>query len=495
MKRKYKRHISLNERLGLIAVSALVPLTVLVFYLMYVLNMSNHAFDQITNSVTYANSYESEFKERLDYSMYLAVIRGEPVSELEEGKVTVNGIKIVNPYTYIGELKAACDEMADIATVNANKTRSMRIKRTLNSLEKWIRQIDDNLMESGKYTENMEMLDNNVYKLTELIDSAIQEYVIAETANFANVKEALLEQSARSQQLSLIVVCLVITLTVFLVILAFRSVARPIQELCDMSRQVAKGDFDTRVQTEAEDEISVLTESFNDMAAEIGQLVEDIKREQTNLRMMESKLLQAQINPHFLYNTLDTIVWLAEEKQTDNVVMMVTMLSEFFRTTLSKGKDYITVEEEKRHVDSYLRIQQFRYQDIMDYKIEIDKEILDYTIPKLTLQPLVENALYHGIKNKRGKGMITIQGYRSGNKVILKVIDNGKGMTEEELEKLRRYMVGYDNDSIKGFGVANVNQRIHHYYGDEYGVFFESVENEGTEAVIILPAKNIESES
>ena len=131
----------------------------------------------------------------------------------------------------------------------------------------------------------------------------------------------------------------------------------------------------------------------------------------------------------------------------------------------------------------------------MDYKIEIDKEILDYTIPKLTLQPLVENALYHGIKNKRGKGMITIQGYRSGNKVILKVIDNGKGMTEEELEKLRRYMVGYDNDSIKGFGVANVNQRIHHYYGDEYGVFFESVENEGTEAVIILPAKNIESES
>ena len=311
MKRKYKRHISLNERLGLIAVSALVPLTILVFYLMYVLNMSNHAFDQITNSVTYANSYESEFKERLDYSMYLAVIRGEPVSELEEGKVTVNGIKIVNPYTYIGELKAACDEMADIATVNANKTRSMRIKRTLNSLEKWIRQIDDNLMESGKYTENMEMLDNNVYKLTELIDSAIQEYVIAETANFANVKEALLEQSARSQQLSLIVVCLVITLTVFLVILAFRSVARPIQELCDMSRQVAKGDFDTRVQTEAEDEISVLTESFNDMAAEIGQLVEDIKREQTNLRMMESKLLQAQINPHFLYNTLDTIVWLA----------------------------------------------------------------------------------------------------------------------------------------------------------------------------------------
>ena len=266
----------------MIAVAALLPLTILVLYLMYVLNMSNHAFDQITNSVTYANSYESEFKERLDYSMYLAVIRGEPVSKLEEGKVTVNGIKIVNPYTYIYELREACDEMADIATVNANRTRSMRIKRTLNSLEKWIRQIDENLEEdSGKYTENMEMLENNVYKLTEVIDSAIQEYVIAETANFANIKEELLQDSARTQRISIIVVCLVIMLTVFLVILAFRSVARPIQELCDMSRQVAKGDFDTRVQVEAEDEIAVLTDSFNDMAEEIGQLVEDIKREQT----------------------------------------------------------------------------------------------------------------------------------------------------------------------------------------------------------------------
>lgn len=174
---------------------------------------------------------------------------------------------------------------------------------------------------------------------------------------------------------------------------------------------------------ESKDEIAVLADNFNDMTVEIGRLVERIKEEQANIRNMESKLLQAQINPHFLYNTLDTIVWLAESGRDEEVVKMTSYLSEFFRTTLSKGKDYITLEEEKRHVESYLQIQQFRYQDIMDYRIEMDEEIMDYTVPKLTLQPLVENALYHGIKKKRGGGTILIEGKLEGNKILLKVID------------------------------------------------------------------------
>ena len=148
----------------------------------------------------------------------------------------------------------------------------------------------------------------------------------------------------------------------------------------------------------------------------IGILVDDIWKKQENLRIIENRLLQEQINPHFLYNTLDAIVWLAEENKSAEVVKMVTSLSDFFRTTLSKGHDYITVKEERTHIESYLEIQQFRYQDILDYEIQMDEEIYGYIIPKLTLQPLVENALYHGIKNKRGKGKILITGKKQGDK-------------------------------------------------------------------------------
>ena len=123
------------------------------------------------------------------------------------------------------------------------------------------------------------------------------------------------------------------------------------------------------------------------MTEEIGILVDDIRKKQENLRIIENRLLQEQINPHFLYNTLDAIVWLAEENKSAEVVKMVTSLSDFFRTTLSKGHDYITVKEERTHIESYLEIQQFRYQDILDYEIQMDDEIYCYIIPKLTLQP------------------------------------------------------------------------------------------------------------
>ena len=150
----------------------------------------------------------------------------------------------------------------------------------------------------------------------------------------------------------------------------------------------AEGDFTVQTKESNTDEIAVLTRSFNDMTQEIGGLVEDIKQQQKNLRIAETKLLQAQINPHFLYNTLDAIVWLAEENRKDEVVSMVTALSDFFRTTLSKGRDFITVREERSHIESYLKIQQFRYQDIMSYEIDMEENMGEFMIPKLTLQAI-----------------------------------------------------------------------------------------------------------
>lgn len=485
-----KMKLSLNKRIALISISILIPMIFLSAYVLHTMNKANQAYNQITNSVTYANRYAGEFKERMDYSVYLSVIRGTSLENMNSN-MTVNGIVTVNPYDYVQTLENACDEMAEIATVDSNRTQIRRLKSSLTSLEKRLRELDENIIEGDGYDTNMEFLDENIRMLTSIIQEGIQDYIYEETWHFADVKAELQAQTTKAMYICVVVVVGTMLLAVLLSVLATRSVTRPIKKLCEQVGQVAKGDFTAHTEIPAGDEVAVLTNSFNDMTSEIGKLVEDIKMEQANLRITETRLLQAQINPHFLYNTLDTIVWLAEQKQTEEVVSMVTLLSNFFRTTLSKGRDAVTIAEEKSHIESYLEIQHFRYQDIMDYEIHIDSDIYQCIIPKLTLQPLVENALYHGIKNKRGKGLISIYGKKVGERIQLSVVDNGKGMNEDELNQLRKSMNGLVDTESGSFGLANVNQRIRYYYGDEYGVFFESEENEGTEATVILGTKNI----
>lgn len=181
--------------------------------------------------------------------------------------------------------------------------------------------------------------------LTSLIQEGIQDYIYVETTNYANVKAELDTRNTRTFVICIWISVAAIVLALFLTMKAAKSVTKPIQKLCRMTQQVAEGDFTVQTKESNTDEIAVLTRSFNDMTQEIGGLVEDIKQQQKNLRIAETKLLQAQINPHFLYNTLDAIVWLAEENRKDEVVSMVTALSDFFRTTLSKGRDFITVRK------------------------------------------------------------------------------------------------------------------------------------------------------
>ena len=187
------------------------------------------------------------------------------------------------------------------------------------------------------------------------------------------------------------------------------SIYIPIKKLHDVTTTITSNDLQALVTSHNVDEITELGMSFNIMIGKIRQLLESKMKEQENLKKAELKALQAQINPHFLYNTLDTIVWMAQANKTEQVIDIVQALSNFFRIALSKGQDWITIEQEIEHVRCYLTIQKLRYHDILDYKIEVDEDILSGTILKLTLQPLVENALYHGIKNKRNGGTITVR--------------------------------------------------------------------------------------
>ncbi|MBL8102294.1 MAG: histidine kinase, partial [Anaerolineales bacterium] len=191
-------------------------------------------------------------------------------------------------------------------------------------------------------------------------------------------------------------------------------------------------------------------------------------------------------------NTLDTIIWMAESKKTDQVVKIVSALSSFFRISLSKGMDWITIGEELERIRSYLTIQRMRYRDILDFKIEVEEDVAENTILKLLLQPLVENALYHGIKNKRQKGMIHVRARRKNEEeILLEVEDDGIGFTPEKLAQLRADLEEESGD-IKlesGFGLGNVNNRVRLYYGKPYGLSVQSEYTGGTCVSLVIPAK------
>lgn len=483
IKRKGKKlSFNLNQKLVMFAMVIIVPMAILIIYLILSLINFGNAYNQIVRNITAANTYNIKFKEEIDYSMYRIVIGSANFETAKEST------EIRDPYEIIDEARIVFKNLYEISITPGNKGRIEMLLKNLDTLQDRVDDIKTNLSQKGKYDENIYLLENSIYILSDIIQEHIQMYINYEATNFETIRNELEMQQQDAVQISLFAFAVILAGSIVISMVIVQSVTKPIKELCDTTEIVAKGDFTKRAEVESDDEISVLTNSFNNMIQKIGDLVEDIKREQKNLRVTELKLLQAQINPHFLYNTLDTIIWLAEGKQTDQVVNMVTSLSDFFRTVLSEGRDFITIGEEESYIRSYLKIQQFRYQDILDYEIVIDPTIHKYSILKLTLQPLVENALYHGIKNKRGKGMIQVRGKLDKDMIYLEVEDNGKGMTKEELEFVRKRVKGHvESASQGGFGLANVDERIRLNYGIEYGLTFHSIEGEGTRVSVCLP--------
>lgn len=307
----------------------------------------------------------------------------------------------------------------------------------------------------------------------------------------------LMKSAYTIRWITIIVVLLCIIFTAILYLFISDRLTRPIRDLREKMKQAERGDFSTiGARYDNDDEMGDLHRGFNKMIKNIIQLIEDNKKEQQALKKAELKALQAQINPHFLYNTLDAIVWMAETNNNAKVVEITKAFSTFFRLALSKGKEWITVEEEVEHVRSYLIIQGMRYRDILSYQIEADDRILSCQILKLILQPLVENALYHGIKNKRTPGFIQVRAARiDGGSLCLEVIDNGNGMTRQRLEEVIASLDAESSNFEKdtGYGLRNVNQRIQLYYGRQYGLTIKSEYKKGTHVIVRLPIAGVEN--
>ncbi|OUQ27285.1 histidine kinase [Lachnoclostridium sp. An131] len=478
----WKKDATIKNRLNMLLVICLVPLTILILYLVLIMQRFSERYDEVVQNITKANAYNIDFKDDLDYLMYIIVANSERADEL---------IDTEEPRRMIEEAREVFQGLYESADAEYGRQRLNRILKSLDILEDRVIEIESDAQISGYYDKNMERLDLDIRVLTELIQEQIQEYIYYETTNLETLRGQIRHDVDNTLRMSSLVFLLILAGAYLISRRMMQGITEPIQRLCRVTRQAASGDFTVRAEEQRDGEMAVLGDSFNQMIEKIGNLVEDIRVEQLNLRATELKLLQAQINPHFLYNTLDTIVWLAEAGRKDEVVMMVTALSDFFRTTLSKGRDYITVKEEEAHIRSYLQIQQFRYQDILEYSIDVPEELYEYQILKLTLQPLVENALYHGIKNKRGLGHIRVSGEKREDKLIFRVWDDGRGMEPERLEKVRRLIGGeeeVDRSDPSGFGLFNVAQRLRLNYGPQYGISLESEFGEWTETTVVIPA-------
>ena len=441
----------------------------------------NRQYDAIITNITTANTINGYIKPAIDTEMW-NIVAGK--TEFQDG----------NQYEIIEQVNSQIETM--MANTDSDKSRIKLevVHRTMATLTSYVDKMGEQI-EQGSRVDDNELVLENIRGVSDVVEESVQDYILFEVRQ---AEQRHIENQSRFNRLLVVYFVLLPCVVGFSAAAAWiisASVHIPIKKLHDLTTTITKNDLKALVSRENVDEITELGINFNIMIGKIRELLDAKVREQRNLKKAELRALQAQVNPHFLYNTLDTIVWMAEEGKTQQVIEIVHSLSSFFRIALSKGMDWIPIRQEIEHIQSYLQIQKLRYQGILDYRIEVDDSILDGTILKLTLQPLAENALYHGIKNRRNGGMIVVRAKRAGpGQAILEVEDNGVGLTPYKLEKTRtalnRSLEETASENV-GYGLANVNQRIKLYYGKEYGLSIDSQYQTGTRVTITIPLHEI----
>ena len=451
MRKKIKElyeHSTLVAKIRYSYLCLLVPFVLFLIFCFYNLWNNNRRYEDMINSSVMASQFSLDFQKDFDYETYLLIVGNKTLEESSLHDMLVEADDIV----------AGLEELTES---QENLKRLTSVKKYLNNLETYIGRIEDNIREGNRYEDNMEIWENDVQIVTSLVGDTMSQYIYYEIRGIQESRQQYQDFFVNMIRFSIIAFTLILVLFLFLSYYIPLSITSPIRRLTQVTDQVAKGDLTVRSDVTGGVEAQVLSDSLNTMID--------------------------KINPHFLYNTLDAIVWLAEAGEQKKVVSMVGSLSDFFRISLNQGQDILDVKEELQHVRSYLEIQQMRYQDILQYEICVPEELNHCQIPKITLQPLVENALYHGIKNKRGKGMIRIEGELDGEDCILLITDNGKGMTPERLEQVRK---GIRNRKVREtdiYGLYNVNERIRLNFGENYGITITSTYGEGTCVTVRLP--------
>lgn len=382
-----------------------------------------------------------------------------------------------------------------LLTINNEESRGKLevANRAYTTLRRNVDMLISQIKGGSLVTQNEATLDE-IRTITSLFSDIMQDFIVTEIEAANQTNQSLRNTSIILTTIQIIITILAIIISINSFITVSAAIQKPISDMEKLSTKVSNGDLTARIDIPHVNELNTLAENLNTMAGQIDLLIQKNMEEQKNFQKAEMKALQAQITPHFLYNTFDTIVWLAEEEHTEEVVRITKAFSDFLRISLSRGHEWITISQELEHIKNYLTIQKIRYADILNYSIDADEALMDVKMIKLVLQPLIENAIYHGIKNKRGRGKLKVSAHFTNDSrtfVCFTVEDNGAGFTEERLGQVRNELRTGAQDSEKlssVYGLYNVNKKLKLYYGENTeGLLIESEAGKGSKISFTIP--------
>ena len=457
----------------------LIPLVLSIIFTVF----NTISYDRLIKNVEKTNHMNQIVKTEISNELWDIVAGNKSFEDGTQYQI-INGIR---------------DQIVDImATTGEIENRRLLevADRSINTLTRYVDRLGLQMKHRYSVIENERMLDE-IRGVSMLVSDILQDFIVLEIESAARQSQQIKTRALVMGISEGIIVVFALLFSFFVQASVSKSVNRSIGSLVALSGSIAEGNLDARAEVPHVRELEMLTLDLNTMAGKIKTLIDENTEEQRNLQKSEMKALQAQITPHFLYNTLDSIVWLAEGNQNEQVISITRAFSDFFRISLNRGNEWVQVQDEFKHVESYLTIQKIRYRDILDYSIEYDEIMEQKTILKLLLQPLVENALYHGIKNKRGKGLITVRGWMESNAVnqaenwlFFSVEDNGIGMKTEQLAALRELAGSSGHSSppaAQSYGLYNVVKRLELYYNLTGLLDFQSSYTEGTKVTLKIP--------
>ena len=441
----------------------------------------------------YAGKYHSSIK-RMET---IANLKTTVVSEIPGSAWNIVSGRDVfedsNIYVKIHEVDDIIEKITE-STDSENRLSLIVAGRTMQTLENYVDKIKKNIQDQVPVVDNEAIL-VEVRDVASLVDSMLNEYIAQEIEYTAKMSVSLMVVIILTAIVEAVIVVAALWIRKRFVNSTALFVRQPIERLEEVAEKLSEGSLDARLADTDVTELRNLTLQVNTMAKRLKTMMEKSVLDAKKLRKAELRTLQAQINPHFLYNTLDAIVWKAEAGEKNDVIQLTSALSDFFRISLSSGADWIPIRQEKKHIEGYLKIQQTRYRDIMRYEIDIPDSMGDYYILKLLIQPLVENAIYHGIKIKRGGGFIKVSAKEEDGKLTFTVRDTGSGMTAEQLEalndRMKKEQPTVSSGGEGGFGLVNVNLRIRLYYNQTDGLKIDSSSN-GTEVSFTVPSRKRE---
>lgn len=388
----------------------------------------------------------------------------------------------------LGKVRLAIEEIqANTTTAKESATLDVAL-RTLDTLDNYISEMEKNISNGRPFDEN-EAIMVQVDAVTVLLYDILQDFVRVEIELAGKTSDDMLVSLYYLMLFELIIVLTIIYSAKKNNRFLTQQIQEPLNDLIVLSEELSQGHLDYRAKEPEVAELRVVTKSMNDMAHNLHVLIEENAVKQFDLAQSELRVLQAQITPHFIYNTLDAILSLAEQGNSEQVKTMTYALSDFLRISLSKGQDWITIEKEIRHIEDYLTILQIRYGAMLTFAIDIPEEILQTEVLKMILQPLVENAVYHGTKHVRRAGKVTVAATVAEDTIRFLITDNGIGMEDERLLEIqaRLAQATVDDSGEGGYGLYNVRKRLLLYYGNAASLQIDSTYRNGTTVTVTVP--------